>query len=574
MENFHYRNPTSLHKRDPVEDEESINYEEIYNSHKSANIRGIHEEKFLDKLHDPVTFNWSQFWVTFLYENLPPVILSPIAAILIERNKKQAWNVIQNRMLLIFSLNHNGKFLHFWQWLLVYPANLGIHISLFLVLISYSGTSNVDIFHLIIAYMCLFFRNLIISIKYGYFREEDFSLLNKDPPYWNEDRTSRRLVGVGWMEPKKFPGLVEDELICAMDESDVSLKAMSFTTKNFPAEILRNHKTDKLFSAASPSNTSNEVTAAYVVHQILSKIYKNDVSKIYLIIPMSLTIIYILSPQIFGIYYDHLFIFKGWTSAFIYISYSWACFYYAFSILIFASICILDFKRRNMTMDMFGSLIKSPGIKISSFIDSKDDNIDTLKQRFFIDLKIPSNVFSWMYARKVLRNFGHIFYLRIQGYVSVLLCYSIFCVVLLNLIAWMEISHHQSTLFIIIFTIISVSILSIISIIQASNLQHASSSHRNLIRDTIFLVEKSIIENKVFNSYNSLIINSRALLKEVDESIYFDELIHNPTKILGYIASTTVISSALGIILTGLVLALEGFSGSSIAYDINGWFKN
>ena len=104
MDSIHYRNPTSLHKRDPVEDEESINYEEINNSHKSANIRGIQDEKFLEKLHNPVTFNWSQFWVTFLYENLPPVIFSPIAAILIERNKKQAWNVIQNRMLLIFSL--------------------------------------------------------------------------------------------------------------------------------------------------------------------------------------------------------------------------------------------------------------------------------------------------------------------------------------------------------------------------------------------------------------------------------------------------------------------------------------
>ena len=168
-------------------------------------------------------------------------------------------------------------------------------------------------------------------------------------------------------------------------------------------------------------------------------------------------------------------------------------------------------------MDMFGSLIKSPGIKISDFIYNNDDNIDTLNQRLFIDLKNPSNVFSWMYARRVLRNFGQIFYLRIQGYVSVLLCYSIFCVVLLNMIAWMEISHHQSTIFIIIFTIISVSILSIISIIQASNLQHASSSHRNLIRDTIFLVEKSIIENKVFNSYNSLIINSRSLLKVMNQ---------------------------------------------------------
>ena len=44
MDSFHYRNPTSLHKRDPVEDEESINYEEINNSHKSANIRGIQDE--------------------------------------------------------------------------------------------------------------------------------------------------------------------------------------------------------------------------------------------------------------------------------------------------------------------------------------------------------------------------------------------------------------------------------------------------------------------------------------------------------------------------------------------------
>ena len=68
MDSFHYRNPTSIHKRDPVEDEDSINYEEINNSHKSANIRGIQDEKFLEKLHNPVTFNWSQFWVTFLYE--------------------------------------------------------------------------------------------------------------------------------------------------------------------------------------------------------------------------------------------------------------------------------------------------------------------------------------------------------------------------------------------------------------------------------------------------------------------------------------------------------------------------
>ena len=66
---------------------------------------------------------------------------------------------------------------------------------------------------------------------------------------------------------------------------------------------------------------------------------------------------------------------------------------------------------------------------------------------------------------------------------------------------------------------------------------------------------------------------AKNLLKEVDESIHSEELIHNPTKILGYTASPNVISSALGIILTGLVLAMEGFAGSGISYDAKGWFN-
>jgi hypothetical protein len=34
-----------------------------------------------------------------------------------------------------------------------------------------------------------------------------------------------------------------------------------------------------------------------------------------------------------------------------------------------------------------------------------------------------------------------------------------------------------------------------------------------------------------------------------------------------------VIRSSLGIILTGFVLAVEGFSSSGISYDLNGWFN-
>ena len=33
-----------------------------------------------------LTFSWKQFWETFIYENLPPVLFSPIAALLIEKS--------------------------------------------------------------------------------------------------------------------------------------------------------------------------------------------------------------------------------------------------------------------------------------------------------------------------------------------------------------------------------------------------------------------------------------------------------------------------------------------------------
>ena len=66
--------------------------------------------------------------------------------------------------------------------------------------------------------------------------------------------------------------------------------------------------------------------------------------------------------------------------------------------------------------------------------------------------------------------------------------------------------------------------------------------------------------------------HAKVLLQQVDESINFHELVHKPTKVMGSPATHNVIGSALGIILTGFVLAVEGFSGSGISYDLNGWF--
>jgi len=178
-----------------------------------------------------------------------------------------------------------------------------------------------------------------------------------------------------------------------------------------------------------------------------------------------------------------------------------------------------------------------------------------------------------MNSRKVMRNFGYGFYQRIQGYSSTLLCYAIFCVIILNIIGWMQMRHHLSTLIMLMFAILSLSIICIISIIKASQLQHTSSEHRNMILNDMFLKKRNLMEKIIENHQKMRMIKAKTLMKEVDESIHFEELIHNPTKILGYTASPNVISSALGIILTGPVLAMEGFAGSGISYDSSGWFN-
>ena len=53
--------------------------------------------------------------------------------------------------------------------------------------------------------------------------------------------------------------------------------------------------------------------------------------------------------------------------------------------------------------------------------------------------------------------------------------------------------------------------------------------------------------------------HAKFLLQQIDESINFNELIHKPTKVMGYPATQNVIGSTLGIILTGFVLVWKIF---------------
>ena len=116
----HFRSPTSLHKRTVNIDTQDKLLSKISESYNAAQVRKFIPEDEIKSLHEPVSFSWRQFWISLVYETLPWVFISPIFVLIIEKSRRKAWNVIQNRCLLVFSLRHNKLSLHIFFWVLLY----------------------------------------------------------------------------------------------------------------------------------------------------------------------------------------------------------------------------------------------------------------------------------------------------------------------------------------------------------------------------------------------------------------------------------------------------------------------
>ena len=367
----HHKNQSTLQKRRPSKEEDEQFLAEVSTSLHAAKLRSQVPEDKLLTYHTPVEFSWKQFGATLVYENLPPVLLSPIAVLLIERSFSRAWHVMNHRSLLALSREHNSVGSIIGSWVVLYPIMWVIPAALLLKLFGPEHlVQNVDLFQIILAYLFLFVRNLIISVKYGYFRPEDYEQLSRPVPHWDEDRTNRRLVGVGWSNPGKFPGLIEDELTCAMDENDVALQGISFKMKGEVSERLRSHPTDELFTAETSHNAKDEVTTGFVLHQIVSKVYNLKQPTIYMIIILLATLAVMSSTFILRKVYGLSAFGETTWETLIFIG----CFLGFLASLPnfgFGFICAFDFQRRTMTLKKLGELILHPGVRLSEFLYQK-----------------------------------------------------------------------------------------------------------------------------------------------------------------------------------------------------------
>ena len=157
-----------------------------------------------------------------------------------------------------------------------------------------------------------------------------------------------------------------------------------------------------------------------------------------------------------------------------------------FQLFFFGLICAIDFDRRIESTRKLGDIIKFPGLAyLSVFSSSKEINNS---KNIYLDLRKRKNVFAWMNLRNVLRSFGETYLYRIESYTSILVFFSLFCVVILNLIAWTEIRHHISTIYIIVVIITTISGISLYAIFKAIKLQSLSQIHRDFVRNEIFII--------------------------------------------------------------------------------------
>ena len=560
----------SLRKPSNAEDEKFISG--ISSSYEAAKLRSASQTGKPENFHSPVKFSWSAFWKSLIYENLPPVVFSPLAALIMEGSMSRAWHVMNNRGLLAVSTKHHPKLFIIQSWLIIYPSSWLMNIGLFLALFSdIQVIANIDPFHMILAYLLLFMRRLIIATKYGYFRPEDLERLCLPAPDWDNDKTIRRLVGQGWLRPYNFPGIVEDELTVAMDENDTCLQAIPLEFDDETSKQLRNEPFHPLFPPKTSATAENQIASGFILHKILKSVYDFRTFKFFEVVMYSTIMIMVITPFLSKFLYGGMLFGETFQEKII-SSATLIGFANGFQLLMFGLVCSIDYERRFKTANKLGQMVAFPGLLFSELMQTSGDLI---KSSVYIDLQKRQNVFGWMNIRKVMRSFGEAFFLRVQGYTSILVLYSLLCVAILNVIIWTEMRHHISTIYVIVVIGFLISAISLFSIYKAIKLQSLSAEHRDFVRNEIFIIEEEIWELKLKGEHTDRITDlqsAKALLEQVDESINYKELIYKPTTILGYPAHNGVIGSVLGLVLTGFLFAVQGFVSTGIEYDAFGWF--
>ena len=230
----------------------------------------------------------------------------------------------------------------------------------------------------------------------------------------------------------------------------------------------------------------------------------------------------------------------------------------------FGLICALEFSRRQKSLENLDS----------GLFNQCDSSTDELEVPAHFDPRSPNDLRCWVSARAVIRKFGERYYMRVQTYTSILLCFSFLCVGYLNFLAWTGTPHHLSTVVLLGATIGVIATIGTFAMYRAIKLHTQSLESRSQLLERLLNEEievaESIKDQRDTGATSTSICTT--LLRQIDTNVNFSEIVLNPTTVLGYKADTDLISSVLGLLVTGCLLAFQGFAGGGFTYSSAGWF--
>ncbi len=486
-----------------------------------------------------VVFSWRQFWVSFVYENLPPVFISPIAAFILEGSFIRAWNVCQHRNLLALSTRYNPRQFILYSWLIIYPGSWIITLGMIFMLFSDSLQNyGIDPLQVICTYAFLACRRIIISVKYGYFTAAEFSALSMSAPEWTFQKNTKKLIGLGWLEPKKFPGLIEAELDYALERTgrhSQTSESGSVVDERIDLRAYLLKVIDQAYGI-KPPRLNNPIVAGLIISILVAVI----LTKVWTATPIfgeTITTIII-----------NLGVYLGIVSG--------------MGIMGFGLICALDLARRRNALS-----ILDRGL-FGEFLEK-----EPIRQSFIFETTSPVALQAWVIARQVISAFGERYHLRVRSYTSILLCFSFLCVAFLNLLAWTQINHHLSTVVVLSMTTFIIATIGSFSMFRAILLQRQSYTTRSHIQDLL-------LELEIEETLNNIEIGpdvplsrqpTKNILRQIETNLTFLETTYKPTTVLGYKADNELIGSVLGLLITGLLLAIQGVVTTGVSYSENGW---
>ncbi len=457
-----------------------------------------------------------------------------------------------------------------WSWLIVYPCSWIITLGFLKIIFFSSGPTFVDPYQVILAFMVLFMRRLIISIKYGYFTAEEIEDLARPSPEWTFDRGRRKLVGIGWSAPTNFDGLIESEIDALATGRSHFFERGQLILRKVGESVTSPINTP---SAEPSKNDARYIDSKFsiksLLHAIVCSTYSEKKPAAYdlWVVLMALSIAVVPPLLHHLIYADSL---KLSLDPIIHAARVLGCMS-GIGIMGFGLVCAFDFGRRQKGSVLINNLVFGEGLALKPLVDSEYNLTISGDDLVKLDLDRPAHILAFMELRDSIVKFGEQFYKRIQGYTSVLLLCALCCVVLLNSIVWTSAPHHVTTIVMILLIILAIGSISILAMIRAIQLQRERVNGIDLLQRYVISANNYVAETELLNTGIMRDSHDVEMMSSLIDYSTFHDLTHSPTGLLGTIADNKLVTSVLGALITGCLLALQGFVNLEIAYDSAGW---